>query len=274
MAGLGASTVVDILKVGISGFCILLVWFAYLLLKEECAKNPPRDTILAAIKWFMGFSLVFALVVALSPRMIKPTEATGPSSDYQVDYSLFHVDLRGFTPVADSEIRTPKSLVTVHRADSIRKTTAADRNYAFIYYTTGKEIQLHPVKGSIKPQLNLIDDKDKRETSYEYVLPIGSKALNYSEVIMNDFTFVNGFRDDQSEWWVAPVQYPTKEVAVFFEFPAGKSCKSVSVYRQRGRSQKQLITDNPALISQDGHHVYWIGQNEAAETYIWFQWDW
>ena len=60
-----AENVIEILKVGLSGFAFLMMWLSYLLLKaEQKREQNPRPGFIKAIYVFMALSLSFAVLVA------------------------------------------------------------------------------------------------------------------------------------------------------------------------------------------------------------------
>lgn len=62
---LGAANIVEILKLGLSGFAFLMMWLSYRLLRvEQERKGDLRPGFLKAIYVFMGLSFVFAVLVA------------------------------------------------------------------------------------------------------------------------------------------------------------------------------------------------------------------
>jgi hypothetical protein len=62
---LGAKTIVEVLKLGLSGFAFLMMWFSYLLLSAEQRRNEnPRPGIVRAVYVFMVASFAFAVLVA------------------------------------------------------------------------------------------------------------------------------------------------------------------------------------------------------------------
>ena len=62
---LGAATIVEILKLGLSGFAFLMMWFSYRLLKaEQEREGDPRPRIIRATYVFMAVSFAFSLLVA------------------------------------------------------------------------------------------------------------------------------------------------------------------------------------------------------------------
>ena len=70
-AGLNALPVIEILKIGLSGFCFLLFYFTYRLLRKEQDHDEPRDSMLKAI-WV---SEVLIVVLAI---LVSATSIYGP----------------------------------------------------------------------------------------------------------------------------------------------------------------------------------------------------
>lgn len=64
---LSADTIVEILKLGLSGFAFLMMAFSYLLLRnEQRRERKARPGIIKAIYVFMFLSIGFTVVVALN----------------------------------------------------------------------------------------------------------------------------------------------------------------------------------------------------------------
>lgn len=66
--------IVEILKVGFSGFAFLLAWLAYRLLAEEQRKSESRKSQLKAIYNFMAFSIILGMFAMISPFIPKMLE--------------------------------------------------------------------------------------------------------------------------------------------------------------------------------------------------------
>lgn len=274
--------VVEILKLGLSGFCFLLAYLSYDLLKKEQAKEYPRDAILRLIQIFMGFALLLGILVGVLPLFGRggteppfPTPTPVVQTDYVLDYTFHKIDLSGFKPVEQSEIQTPRSIVFDDRVDYLRKTTTADKPFLLPYYTMGLSVECQPLRYSVLPTFSsVINPGEPNKKSYEYSLSIGSNPIGHTEIVMNRFKFTNGFRDPNNEWWIASVKYPTKAVAVLMIFPTNKPCKSINAYRQQGISERGRILDNPPIIANEGKYIYWLGTDEKADSKIQFEWQW
>jgi hypothetical protein len=268
--------IVEILSVGLSGFCFLLAYFAYLLLRREQAMREPNPAILNAIKGFQWFALILAVLVGAVP-LFRPSEPlpSRPNSDYLIDATFHRIDLTRFAKVDEDDLKTPKSYVTMDRTDIIRKNSKKEVPFTLPMYTTGLRMEHTALTNSVVPSFKEVETaKGESKKSFEYSLPIGNDPIDHSEVIHNRFTFVNGFRNSESEWWIATVKYPTTALALYFEFPEGKPCLAMTAYRQLGISPKEQINDNPPTISNNGRNAYWIGANEKPDSRIHFEWKW
>ena len=62
---LGAATIVEILKLGLSGFAFLMMWMSYSLLKaEQGREEDPRPGFVRAVYVYMAVSFAFSVLVA------------------------------------------------------------------------------------------------------------------------------------------------------------------------------------------------------------------
>jgi len=66
--------VLEILKIGFSGFAFLLAFLAYRLLFTEQKREVPRENQLNAISRFMGFSIILGIMTAVIPFIPKLLE--------------------------------------------------------------------------------------------------------------------------------------------------------------------------------------------------------
>lgn len=69
--------VTDILKIGLSGFVFLLVWFAYKLLRREQEKKTPSTRILTSVRNYLWMSVILAVLVGtfgLVEKLVPPPE--------------------------------------------------------------------------------------------------------------------------------------------------------------------------------------------------------
>lgn len=219
---------------------------------------------------------IIAAVIVIVPSLSKPIVTPEFKDGYVVNYSFYNVLLDGFSVVDDSEINDEeKSIVTVSRVDSILKNTADSEDYKLPFYTTGKRMELETQKSSVTVVFEEVENPDENyRRSYELVLPIGKKPMGHNEIMHSRFTFINGFRDETEEWWIASVKYPTKAIGVHVQCPSIKPCKTVRVFRRKGISERQEILENPAFLSKDGLHILWMGNTENPDTRIMFQWTW
>jgi len=218
--------------------------------------------------------IVSVITIYFSSNNSSPNPSL--DSDYYVNYSSHNVLLEGFSPVALKDVELDdNSIVYVERIDSIVKNRETNENYFLPFYTTGKYMQLDTLKSSVTVTFREVNNPDEKyKHSYELELPIGMKPVGHNEIMHNRFKFVNGFRDDNEEWWIASIKYPTKAISVHILCPSHKPCKSVKVYRRNGFSAKKEITDNPPFISEDGSHIFWMGNSEKPDTRIMFSWQW
>jgi hypothetical protein len=84
--------VLEILKLGASGFCFLLAFLGYLLLRKEQSRGQIRSGMVSAIHNFLNFSIVLGALVAaaaLIPVLKRPPQVTtehAPSVPYAEEY--------------------------------------------------------------------------------------------------------------------------------------------------------------------------------------------
>lgn len=232
-----------------------------------------RSVLIAAVIGALG--TISGAIVTIVPDLFSKDAASKPSGDYFLNYSFYHVDLEGFAPLSDENIGSNKSIVDVARIDSIVKNTKADTPYRLPFYTTGHRISVETLKSTIIPQFDEVESPDEQyRHSYEYILDLGDKPLGHIEVAHTLFRFIDGFRNNQGEWWFASVKYPTRSISVHIQCPSRKRCKSVRVFRRIGYGSNVEIVDNPPFLSRDGRHILWMGNDEKPETRILFNWTW
>ena len=68
MSAYATDNVISILRLGVIGLGFLLAVLAYLRLAQEQKRNPPRQSVLDTIKWFMGFSVALCLIGSCRPN--------------------------------------------------------------------------------------------------------------------------------------------------------------------------------------------------------------
>jgi hypothetical protein len=266
--------VVEILRVGLGGLCFLLSLLAFWLIwREQSREGAPRKGILRAIYSFMIANLVSAILVALVAQLVPQRQETirlkDPleSATYLTEFSSFLVDLTKWTP----ETLGP---VLITRTDSIRKIGDQKEDYVVPFFTTGQDIQFEPLTYSTKPTFVAKDDPDKKGKHFDYRLPIAREPSGHTETLSTRFTFPNGFRNPEKEWWQASIAYPSRTISVTIRFPADKPCKDLAIFRISGIKAKEPIIDIPASISYNGEVVAWTGLNEQGNTRIEFDWQW
>jgi hypothetical protein len=272
---MGAFSVLDILRVGLSGLCFLLAFLAYRLISQEQARSGmPRGAILRSIHVFIVSNLAAGVLCAVSGYLVRAPATVEASAQttgsYMLDYTFFLVDLTAWQPGG-------KGAVVVTRTDYIRKMTDKDEDYKLPSFTTGDRIDWEPITSTIRPRFTLRDESETPELKghhYDFVLPVGRQPRGYMEQVSSKFTFPTGFKDPVNEWWQAYIGYPTKSVTVTIKFPDQKPCQSIDVSRITGLSKSEKIRDNSATILQDGRAASWTGLNEAGQTRIRFDWRW
>jgi len=264
-----SDNVLEILRVGLSGLCFLLSVLAFWLIHlEQGRRGDPRKGILQAIYVFMLLNLVASGFVAMASSR-HPSDNTGvlAADTYLVDYTSYLVDLSKWTPEA-------KGPVYVTRSDYVNKVSDKHVDYVLPYYTTGDRIDWTPLNYSRKPTFVKKDAPGTTGTHYDYRLHIGDEPAGFSEMVSNQFTFTNGFKDPKSEWWQASAAYPSKVIALVFRFPNNKPCKSMSVFKIAGIRDKEPITENVPVITNEGLLVTWVGLNVEGNSRIEFDWEW
>lgn len=279
MGSLASVPVLDILKVGLSGFCFLLALMGFQLLRAEQRKESPRPLVLGNIRFFMWMSLALGALVAASPFILSKSPAPSEDIDhagmaYVSDETTYIVDLSQWKPVPkDSAQRV--SPVTVIRRDKIRKVKTAHEDYVLPFYTTGLAIDYQPIRDPAPPRFDEVraPEDNPRLKAYQYTLPIAAEPIEFTAELVNRFIFWNGFRDPR-EWWASAVKYPTIRVTIVFVFPSSKPCRTIEARLRKGQEKEQLLSDNPPSRTDDGLYAFWSGANLKPETRVYFYFDW
>jgi hypothetical protein len=265
--------VVEILRVGLGGFCFLLSLLAFWLIRQEQQRSSaPRKGILNGIYTFMAVNLVSAVLVAGLGYVEQQRTASAAerltAKTYLVMNTSFIVDLTRWELAQGGP-------AVVRRFDYIKKISDTSEDFVIPSYTTGDSVEWKPVSTANLPSFTEIHEPDQPgKHSYEYRLPIGRQPKGHIETVSSEFTFTGGFKDPKSEWWKAYAPYPSRTVTVVIRFPANKPCRHIEVFRQRGSKQPEAITDNLPLMSNGGQVVTWTGLDIPAETRIAFNWNW
>ena len=274
--------IVEILQIGLPGLCFLLSLLGYSLLRGEQKMERPREIMLKSIRGFNWTSLIVGVLVAtaafVQSYFVRATllPVQDPTGDYIVDQCVFEVDFRDWTPVEPDKIDAASSPVRITRSENLRKNTIENKNYLIPFYTTGAKIDCNPLQFPTRPTFQSVQTpgENPMRKDYEFELPIGGQVKGYKTSLMTEFVFWNGFRDTKHEWWAASIKYPTRQIQVTFHFPASKPCKKISVWRKDGISAEVELRDVPAIISQDGAKVVWIGQDFPGDCRVFFKFDW
>jgi hypothetical protein len=272
---LGNLNVLGILRVGLAGLCFLLSLLAFRLIqREQDRASSPRKGILRAIYIFMGINLLTAVLVAtaayLGPRQPDvSTAADLGAKTYMTDTLSYLVDLTAWTEQTHGPVK-------ITRSDSIRKVSDTHDPYVVPYYTTGDRIDAKFLSyASREPDFdNPTEQPGFTGKHYLYKIAIGDEPKNFTEFVSTLFTFPNGFTNPASEWWEASVAYPSKTVSVVIRFPDNKPCARIKVYKIAGIGEKQPLTENEPVVSNEKVIVTWVGLNVEANTRIHFEWDW
>jgi hypothetical protein len=280
MGTLTPMSILDILKVGVSGFCFLLALMGYRLLRAEQMRPSPREKLLKNIRFFLWMSLALGVLVAVSP-LVSSTRPSAPEgmdsggATYVTDETTYVIDFTRWKPVADG-VKEKVSPVTIMRRDKIRKVKPAHESYVLPFYTTGAAIDYKPIRYPVEPtyeQVSAPEDSPNLK-AFQYTLPLDSEPSGFTTELVNRFIFWNGFRDPGKEWWTASVKYPTARLTIIFRFPDEKPCTMIEARLRKGQAKQQLITDNPPSRTDDGLYAFWSGERLAAETRVYFQFSW
>src|SRR5438045_1835792 len=104
MNALAQFSILDILRVGLSGLCFLFAFLAYRLVSQEQARpGAPRRGILTTIHLFIGSNLLAGILCAVSGYMVSAPavvkrQTESMTGSYLLDYSFFYVDLSRWQP--------------------------------------------------------------------------------------------------------------------------------------------------------------------------------
>jgi hypothetical protein len=267
--------VLEILRVGLAGLCFLLSLLAFWLIQREQQRaSSPRKGILRAIYAFMSVNLLTAMLVAVA-GYFGPQRQRGMTSDnlgaktYLTDRLTFLVDFTKW----QAQVGGP---VEITRTDGIHKVSATRDDYVIPYFTTGDGINAKFLSYS-NPKPEFVPDVQPGFTGHHYLykIQIGDEPAEFTELVSTMFTFLNGFKNSENDWWQASIGYPSKIVSVVMHFPDGKPCKQIHAFKVSGiRGDKQPIKDNPPLVSNEGAIVTWVGLNLEENSRIQFNWEW
>jgi hypothetical protein len=264
----------EILRVGIAGLCFLLSLLSFWLVqREQQQEGDPRKGILQAIYTFMIVNLVTAALVAASGYLGArlPNKSVADelgATTYLTDTLSYFVDLTKWTEQALGPVE-------ITRSDSIRKVSDTHDNYEVPYYTTGTGIDAKFLTHTTEPDFDGPSEQHGAEGKhYLYKIAIGGQPLGYTEYVSTMFTFPNGFKDPNSEWWQASVAYPSRTVSVVIRFPASKPCKKIRVFKIPGIGDQKPIKENEPVLSNEKMIATWVGLNFEGKSRIEFDWDW
>jgi hypothetical protein len=238
---LASLNVPEILRVGIAGLGFLLSLLSFWLIqREQQIEGDPRKGILQAIYTFMLVNLVTAALVAASGYLGAqlPNKSAADelgATTYLTDTLSYFVDLTKWTDQTHGPVE-------ITRSDSIRKVSQTRDNYEVPYYTTGTGIDAKFLTHTTEPDFDGPTEQQGAEGKhYLYKIAIGGQPLGYTEYVSTMFTFPNGFKDPNSEWWQASVAYPSRTVSVVIRFPASKPCKKIRVFKIPGIGNQKPI---------------------------------
>jgi hypothetical protein len=266
--------VLEILRVGLAGLCFLLSLLSFWLIQREQQKDgDPRKGILQAIYTFMLVNLVTAALVAASGYLglRQPSKSAADelgATTYLTDTLSFFVDLTKWTEQGHGPVE-------ITRSDMIRKVSDTRDNYEVPYFTTGTSIDAKFLSHSIQPDFDgPTEQHGAAGKHYLYKIAIGGQPPGYTELVSTMFTFPNGFKDANSEWWQASIAYPSKTVSVVIRFPANKPCKRISVFKIPGIGDQKPIKENEPVLSNEKMIANWVGLDFEGKSRIEFNWDW
>jgi hypothetical protein len=265
--------VLEILRLGLAGFCFLLSVLAFWLIHlEQGRTGNPRKGILHAIYTFMGLNLLASAMVGatsyFAPSQPSGERNSGLAADtYLVEHTSYLVDLTKWTPATLGP-------VVVTRSDYIQKVSNKQDDYILPYFTTGKSIGWKPLTDLTEQTFVQKNDPGTSGVHYDYRLPIGKEPQGHYQMVSNEFTFPTGFRDPDHEWWQASAAYPTRVISVVIRFPDNKPCQEIKVFKIAGMREKELITDNRAVKADGGRIASWVGLNVDGNSRVEFDWDW
>jgi hypothetical protein len=268
---LSSLNVLEILRVGLAGLCFLLSLLAFWLIQREQQRGAsPRKGILHAIYTFMFVNFLTAGLVAVA-GFLSPQQQRGTTPDdlgaktYLTDQLTFLLDFTKW----QAQVGGP---VEITRTDSVRKVSNTREPYVIPYFTTGDGINARFLSYSSPPEFLPDVQPGFAGKHYLYKIPIGDEPAQFTELVSTVFTFLNGFKNPETEWWQASVGYPSKTVSVVMRFPDSKPCKQINAFRVLGiRGDKQPIKNNPPLLSNEGAIVSWVGLNLEENSRIQFE---
>jgi len=266
--------VLEILRVGLAGLCFLLSLLAFgLIHREQQRTSAPRKGILHAIYIFMSVNLLTAMLVAIA-GYLGPQQQSNATADeleaktYLTENLTFFLDLTKWTEQAHGPVE-------ITRHDRIRKVSGTREDYVVPYFTTGDSISSRFLSYTSQPEFVEDPQPGFAGKHYLYKLHLGDQPKDFTELVSTMFTFPTGFKDPAKEWWQASIAYPSKTVSVVIQFPKDKPCKTIHAFMIRGiRGDKQPVSGNEPVISNEGATVTWAGLNVDGNTRIEFDWDW
>jgi hypothetical protein len=204
--------VLEILRVGLSGFCFLLILLAFWLIRlEQQRAGDPRPGIIRIIYVFMAAIASVILLGGLGYLAQKQTvvsAGTLSSKTYLVENTTFLLDLAQWK----AESGGP---AIIRRLDFIKKVGDTSEDFVIPSYTSGDSIEWRPLSDTTSATFTETHAPDQSgKNSYEYRLPMGRQPQNHTELASSEFTFSSGFKNPRNEWWKAyalilPKQLPS-----------------------------------------------------------------
>ena len=196
-------SVVEILKVGVSGFAFLMALLGYFLLRKEQDRDAPRAQILNMIRFFVCATLVFGALVGATVLLQKTpiaqvSEEPGHEGyAYIVESSVYFVDLTYWKRV-DGPPTEKQSQVPVLRVDRVRKLKQVDEPYSLPFYSRGLEIGFEPLVspvGGVTATFEKVPPPPDYKIAYEFQVALQRQPIGFAGDLVNRFTFWNGFQN-------------------------------------------------------------------------------
>jgi hypothetical protein len=282
----------DLVKQGFSGavVAVALLGFLYFRLSNRGA-GPKRQIARLFVFFLTACLLLVGWLAWLEHGKVQSRfdVATDPTSiyrgaDFQVDYSVFDVDLSKWMPVNEDErLKVKRSEAIVTRRDFARKLSAAPKNYEYEFWTTG--VGIDPISLQSWPGASYAPKGESEDTPRKklYVLTVPTQDLPEGSPfpLATQFQFWNGFQGKDGDDFRARIQYPTRAVSVVIHFPKAKHVSTspdVWLTDRDGKDRLQKLSElNQPLLSTDSHGqqvAFWAGLDVPGDRLIMFEWKW
>lgn len=256
---------------------VLLIWLLALMAAVVCfgileSSGVIDNGVVQLGGAFAGFIATLYVLNRVWGEDDLEARATSVGSPFLYEEVVKALDLRDAPPDAPEQV---VSLTDYYRVKKLGHKSELTMHYATTSEMRWQGSSTHPAaRWDERPQVSHtgIDGQVLRK-EYSVTVHLGELARGEATPVINNVTYLNAFKDVESEWLETHMEKPTGRLTMLILAPSGWEFVSANGQRRIERDEPENSEQQPAIISE-GSVVYWSVHEPQQSVRYGLNWTW